>query len=577
MRISQIQIKNYRAFKGPHLIQLEKVQNLIVFGENGSGKTSLFLALKEFFDNVRQELIITDYPRRNFFVQDKIDASTVAKDIARLSEMEVKVRFQPDVAVAGGFGKFDFVWSKDSNEVHQLSSHGLDITKGFIDYKGLLQTYFLNQSEDKVNVFDFLVEQVLTDVKSIDGAIVFGEAWNNIKGFIETANNFYQQELKARNDRDRRAINKFSRLKDEELAKADLPIEEFNSRLTTFLPYLVKKANKLLEVFEANIVIDLDYAQVRYKNFSDNQEAELQAKIIDLTVKYFEKPREKHHKFLNEARLSAIAVSVYFASFLVNPQAGIKILALDDVLIGLDMANRLPVLDVLEKHFADYQIFLFTFDKFWYQTLQERFPSWKKLEFFTQKDKKFELTFAKEKTTLMQKAEEQIKQQQYESAANLLRSHYEKIIRAYCNHFSLPVPYSNDPKGERANQFLNAIKEKAGKKIRPSKALLSRCRVILNKYLRTIDDPTSPKITRIDLQRALDLIDELEILIDSNRINRVSSSEIIPRVQTIVNAILNPLSHGAITSITRAEIDAAYKVVKEFDKKLGKKMLLSQK
>src|SRR5215813_5970014 len=33
-----------------------------------------------------------------------------------------------------------------------------------------------------------------------------------------------------------------------------------------------------------------------------------------------------------------------------------KLLVLDDVLIGLDMANRMPVLDILRQYFADWQI-----------------------------------------------------------------------------------------------------------------------------------------------------------------------------------------------------------------------------
>jgi hypothetical protein len=32
------------------------------------------------------------------------------------------------------------------------------------------------------------------------------------------------------------------------------------------------------------------------------------------------------------------------------------------------MTNRLRVLDILDKHFADYQIFFFTYDKVWYES-----------------------------------------------------------------------------------------------------------------------------------------------------------------------------------------------------------------
>lgn len=52
MRISAIEIKNFRAFKGsPLKINLRQTgKNLLVYGENGSGKSSLFFALKDFLE-----------------------------------------------------------------------------------------------------------------------------------------------------------------------------------------------------------------------------------------------------------------------------------------------------------------------------------------------------------------------------------------------------------------------------------------------------------------------------------------------------------------------------------------------
>ncbi|MBN3923584.1 hypothetical protein [Nostoc sp. NMS4] len=42
----------------------------------------------------------------------------------------------------------------------------------------------------------------------------------------------------------------------------------------------------------------------------------------------------------------------------VNPSSALKVLVLDDVLIGLDMSNRLPIIDILKDQFNDYQVFL---------------------------------------------------------------------------------------------------------------------------------------------------------------------------------------------------------------------------
>ena len=82
---------------------------------------------------------------------------------------------------------------------------------------------------------------------------------------------------------------------------------------------------------------------------------------------------QKFHNFLNEARLSAIGLVVYLAGLLISvPTTSTypKLLVLDDVLVGLDMANRLPVLDILEHYFADWQIILLTYDRVWYEMVQ---------------------------------------------------------------------------------------------------------------------------------------------------------------------------------------------------------------
>ena len=52
MRITEIEIKNFKAFYGNYRINLRKSgKNLLVYGENGSGKSSLYFALKLFLES----------------------------------------------------------------------------------------------------------------------------------------------------------------------------------------------------------------------------------------------------------------------------------------------------------------------------------------------------------------------------------------------------------------------------------------------------------------------------------------------------------------------------------------------
>lgn len=510
MRIRQIQIKNFRAFQGNTLtVDLPKAENLIVYGENGSGKTSLFLALKDFFSNIRQTLDITRHPRRNFFADEKVTAAK--SDGARRynSETFVKVKFESVSNTASR--KFNYEWSNKLNDVSQVSKHGLDITKGFIDYKGLLQTYFLQAEANRVNIFDFLVEEVLPDVKQLTGKGTFGEAWDEINEAL-TRLNENLRDLKALpsprahgRTAERRQLQASVREGRKNIQRL---LKDFNTQLSGILVRLADITNDLLIPFRQSIAVELEYALARLESSAANQDA-IVAKEIDLQVSFYGQKREQHHQFLNEARLSAIAIALYFASFLVNPQAGTKILALDDVLIGLDMANRLPVLDILEEHFPDYQVFLFTFDKYWYQALQFRFPTWGKLEFYTHKEEDFEMTFAKAKTSLMQKAAEQMLQHSYESAANLIRSHYEEIIKEFCAHLKLRVPFSLETRKLNAGIFWKVICEKKHK-LGMSASVITRVDTVVKSILNPLSHAANVPMTNADLMFAKQVLEDLE-------------------------------------------------------------------
>ena len=50
-RLTKIEIENYRGFRGRFELDLPDGCNLIVYGENGAGKSSLFHALSDFVEN----------------------------------------------------------------------------------------------------------------------------------------------------------------------------------------------------------------------------------------------------------------------------------------------------------------------------------------------------------------------------------------------------------------------------------------------------------------------------------------------------------------------------------------------
>lgn len=381
MKISKIELKNYRAFHGnAYTIHLTKGENLIVFGENGSGKSSLYHALRDFFTIDKSEMDITEKPFRNFF--------------ANKPQTYVKIKFSDNQT---------YEWSNEHDTTPQLAKRGIDTTKGFVDYKSLLQTYYAQQNANTVNIFDFLVEGIFQDLQPLGASWTFSEKWKEIQANL------------PKNDKPSE-INKINNL-----------IAEFNEAFVKSVKDLEAEAQTILDKFEMNLKIEMNPPGVNYDKTRRAKEDKLENRIVKLMADFYGTRYENHHNLLNEARLSAIAMSLFFASFKLQPTGTFKFIVLDDMLIGLDMANRFPVLDILDEMFGEFQIFLFTFDKFWYHSLKKRYESaknkWTSLEFFSSSQKDKVIMLMRPSNTYLEKAKEQKKSRNYEAAANLTRSY----------------------------------------------------------------------------------------------------------------------------------------------------------
>ena len=97
---------------------------------------------------------------------------------------------------------------------------------------------------------------------------------------------------------------------------------------------------------------------------------------------------QNYTHILNEARLSAIGICIYLSALKNSPQnIDYKILFLDDIFIGLDMGNRIPILNILKQEFNDYQIVISTYDRGWYNMARRILSSghvgkWRFVEIF---------------------------------------------------------------------------------------------------------------------------------------------------------------------------------------------------
>ena len=471
MRITEIEIKNFKAFYRTYRINLRKTgKNLLIYGENGSGKSSLYFALKLFLES-GEDLSHRFENNQNIFITD----AGYIKLCLRASQRSKQETYE---------------WSETVRETEDELIIEASKAKGFLDYKDLLNTHYVHRESNTVNVFDLLVKTLLANTVNPLTNRTLEEDWADI-----------QPPFPRRN-----ATN--------QIATLERQIANFNDELTNRLARLQPRASEILGKFGHNVAINFDFPGVKYNRENgtlDNQE-------ILLRVELFDRDIPEHHLFLNEARLSAIAIAIYFSSILMQPESDLKILALDDVLIGLDMSNRLPVLDILAEYFPEYQIFLTTYDKAWYEIVKQRTSDaeWEYAEFYSEKTDEFEIPVYAQDKPYLEKAKEYFTANDYKACVIYLRTAFEAAIKKFCEKKNLQVRYRENPKELQSNDFWEPIKK------------------------MELDDGTP--------------------FLDQKLINEI---------ELYRNIILNPLSHARIVPVVKKELSEAIEAVEKLETKLG--------
>ena len=261
--------------------------------------------------------------------------------------------------------------------------------------------------------------------------------------------------------------------KDENLEKFTRGLKSEINRINLFLPSILAYFEP---GFSATLLIAQSYIDY-YHSPREDRTGNYPICEIDLKVSLFgestENDEENHLTVLNEARLSALAISIYLASLINTPQENFefKVLFLDDIFIGLDMSNRLPLLElirtfkkpIIEQYvdaennnviaerirevdgeietepncfFLDYQIFISTYDRYWFEVARKELDSktqnsWCYFEMFANQRNglNFKTPLIYTSLNYLEKADFYYTRHDYPTCANYLRKALEERIK----------------------------------------------------------------------------------------------------------------------------------------------------
>jgi len=485
-RIRKISVSGYRAFPPykPKSLEIdlgETGKNLLLYGENGSGKTSLFRALRDLFDT---SATAHDYAAvRNIFHQDEDDAVVVSLTFGTPDEYRWEVG-EPHPKTTG-------------DSFHAFARNCL-----FLEYRDLLKTNFVHHT-GAPNLFHLLVEVVLPELPAPT------------------------QPLKTLRDAMRSGVPRGRQTRNP-VARANSLASLFRAALANHLPELVCEANRLLGQLQPLTKIDLKPTEkISYRKAAALTDRGFIGEVITLEIELNGKPVTEPQHFLNEARLTAIALSLYLAAARLTRVGRPGIMVLDDVLIGLDLSNRIPLLQLLQTDFADWQVLLLTHDHVWFDLARaytEPSQGWACREMFLVEPQTGGLgrPELRDGADSFARAEAHLAANDLTAAAVYLRAALEGRLRNVCADKAVPVAYKKRPQDVKAHDLWAAIKLRQDKRAelqasQPAKnhpdfisaALVQRVEMIRSNILNRLSHTESATFERSEVEQARDVVRDL--------------------------------------------------------------------
>jgi energy-coupling factor transporter ATP-binding protein EcfA2 len=426
-RLTKLEIADYRAVRGHFSLEIPDGANVIIYGENGSGKSSIFYALRDFLES----------PERFHFANNGlvVEPLPIGTNRHRFTSDEPRVVLH--------FGEHQFAWSTTERGPEDRNVRDLNKGKGFLDYRVLQAVHYLpfDESED-VDLFKLLIGRLLPYY-----VFSYGGRQEQFQTFWRQLNRTVKQQWHHNEE-----------------AEFLSALHGFNAALEVSVNDLGSRASNLLAAFDDEFQVELKFMPGEFRRKPK--------RIIPPTVLVTPSLRKlkigDYNRILNEARLSALAVCLFFAALQASPATSLRILALDDILIGLDMSNRLNVLSLIEKHFSDWQIFFLTYSKAWFELLKDRLRGtiWSaKWESFVLRDEWFAdenspRIVVSESGDQLKMARSHLAQKDYKAAAVYARSALEALCHRFCARARIAVVHVELAKERTLEDFLVALEKR---------------------------------------------------------------------------------------------------------------------
>jgi energy-coupling factor transporter ATP-binding protein EcfA2 len=541
--IDKLVVENFKAFYGSNTIDLDG-KNLLIYGENGSGKSSIYWALYTLLQSTTK----TEEDIAKYF--DRANEENLLNINSIVDEALVKISAsdEPDV-----FHKI----SRNGYELDGVSARqysyleALNASSDFISHR-LLINFFNFRNSKEINLWEVFVRDIFPFITTVNNGVTVTLA-QLYKDIIETlpfynfiaagGRNIFKVRQSNHNQR-KNCLRKINLLND----TVNAELANINGLVNNFY------VNNFKEDGDDNIEISLEYATRMFFGdifqterrglinyiFPSKRYVTLNNPFIKLKIR---KQKEdltwiditRPQSYFNEALLTQIALSIRFA--LTQQRMGSfegQFLALDDLLVSLDMSNRDKVLEIILNVFApNYKIYLFTHERSFFNMAKARIESehnkkeWSFKELYGI-DEDHDNPQINNSDDFLTKSIFQYKQKDYPASVNYLRKELEKVLND-----NLPGKVKKGDNGEDKSTLDSIITsaiiylEKLDINPLPLKKCQQYLQILLNPLSHNEEDVDAYET---DIKRIRKVIEELKpFLIDVKK----RTKEIFPRLRKI--------------------------------------------
>ena len=550
-RLHKIEIRNFKAFR-EFTLNLEG-RHLIVYGDNGAGKSSLYWALYTFLQSARKpKNSIAKYfdPAGSENLLNTFEQASAAPKPGEIALTLREVATKNDATYR--------ISQADHGTHEQPAILKGDLASDFITYRFFFGFSHFRNSE-KFNLWPLFEKEILPFCVSTGGQVPL-QSWNAIRSGIANPGGYKGLAGKYAYDGFIADTNTFAGL----------------------LPGIVNSISDQAQKFYDKHFSSDDPAKVTLKlgvttpPSYDYDTRKFTIPVVEFGIQVPGRVITRPQSYLNEAKLTQLALSVRFAASIVNlHESDLKLLVLDDLLVSLDMSNRMKVVEILltDASLANYQKIILTHDLGFFRefrrTIGPNHSDWSFLRLVG--DPATAITCQSEKTEL-QKAEEHLHGHSLDEAAVCLRKAAEDMAKRYrewAEKKKLP-PGKFFSLTENLRAARNKLLESIPKKLYDT--VLNGTPAAHREHLIPADDADVDALPGLDLADCENLKIQrknLRSLFKDENWKVMENVKLIDDVLNTTERVLNPGAHGSDSPLYEHEVQKALDLIAKLEKCLA--------